>query len=178
MKRKYFFYIIIIFFPIFLIEVTFYGLLKFKMIDKNLSFKIENSVPNIFILNTSNYKFQNNDCLLGLEFSNEKLYKVSLHFTTSNNQASINDYINRANLIMDVYGKTKKNAIGRESDKESSRKTSMSIGELTYQHRWETLSGKLTYQIGSGSYGKFIHSFFYSSKQASEIDAKKLKSEF
>ncbi|MBL7109749.1 MAG: hypothetical protein ISS11_05850 [Candidatus Marinimicrobia bacterium] len=140
--------------------------------------KVDNSTSNTTIIDVSNFVFQGNKSTLQLEFYNNKLYKASVHFVTDNNQASLNAYFSRAELIMDVYGKTIKTAIGRESDNVSSRITSMSINELSYQHSWDAFSGKLTYQIGAGSYGHFIHSFFYSSKEAYNIDNQKLKSEF
>lgn len=140
--------------------------------------KVDNSTSNTTIIDVSNFVFQGNKSTLQLEFYNNKLYKASVHFVTDNNQASLNAYFSRAELIMEVYGKTIKTAIGRESDNASSRITSMSINELSYQHSWDTMSGKLIYQIGAGSYGHFIHSFFYTSKEASNIDNQKLKSEF
>tara|TARA_Y100000310_G_scaffold136256_1_gene135143 strand:- start:172 stop:837 length:666 start_codon:yes stop_codon:yes gene_type:complete len=149
-----------------------------KNIDKDLSFETDDSKPNIIILTNNSFKFQGNDCLLKLEFNNNNLYKASLHFVTESNQASVNNYFSRVELIKDVYGDTKKIAIGRESDNQSSRLTSMNINELTYQHKWDSALGNLTYQIGSGSYGKFIHSFFYSSNDAIKIDSAKSKSEF
>ena len=140
--------------------------------------KVDNSTTNTTIIDVSDFVFQGKKSTLKLEFYNNKLYKASVHFITDSNQASLNDYFNRAKLIMEVYGQTTKMAIGRESDNASSRITSIKINELTYQHSWDAFSGKLTYQIGAGSYGHFIHSFFYSSKEASNIDNQKLKSEF
>ena len=149
-----------------------------KNIDKEITFEKDDSKPNIIILTVNSFEFQGNDCLLKLEFYNDDLYKASVHFVTEANQASVNDYFSRTELIKDVYGETRKIAIGRESDRQSSRLTSMEINELTYQHKWNSGLGNLTYQVGSGSYGKFIHSFFYSSNDASKIDSKKSKSEF
>jgi len=140
--------------------------------------KVDNATANTTIIDVSDFVFQGKKSTLKLEFYNNKLYKASVHFVTDDNQARLNDYFNRAELIMGIYGQTPKMAIGRESDNASSRITSMSINELSYQHSWDALSGKLTYQIGAGSYGHFIHSFFYSSKEASNIDNQKLKSEF
>jgi len=134
--------------------------------------------PEFSIFSIINYEFQGKSCLLKLEFYKDALYKASIHFTTEANQASVNDYFARTRLISEVYGSTKKIAIGRESDDASSRLTSMKIDALTYQHRWNSVSGELLYQIGSGSYGEFIHSLFYSSIDADVIDNNKSKSEF
>jgi len=149
-----------------------------KNVDKNLSPETDESKPNIIILTANSFKFQDKDCLLKLEFFIDELYKASIHFVTESNQASVNDYFSRVELIKDVYGDTKKNAIGRESDRQSSRLTSMKIKELTYQHEWNSALGNLTYQIQAAGYGKFSHSFFYSSIDANKIDSKKSKSEF
>ena len=149
-----------------------------KTIAKDLTFEIDNSKPEIVVLTVNNFEFQGNDCLLKLEFYKDELYKASAHFITEANQSSVNDYFSRVELIKEVYGETRKIAIGRESDEQSSRLTSMHINELTYQHKWNSTLGNLIYQIGSGSYGKFIHSFFYSSKDADKIDNAKSKNEF
>lgn len=151
---------------------------KVKNISKEMSFEKDISKPNIIILTVNSFEFQGNDCLLKLEFYNDGLYKASVHFVTEANQASVNDYFSRTELIKEVYGDTRKIVIGRESDRQSSRLTSMNINELTYQHKWNSVLGNLSYQIGSGSYGKFIHSFFYSSNEANKIDSEKSKSEF
>lgn len=149
-----------------------------KTIAKDLTFEIDNSKPDIVVLTANNFEFQSNDCLLKLEFYKDKFYKASIHFVTEDNQASINDYFSRVELIKEIYGETKKIAIGRESDDYDHRVTQISIGNLTYQHKWNTILGNLAYQIASGSYGRFVHSFFYSSKDADKIDSEKSKSEF
>jgi len=149
-----------------------------KAISEEISFEIDSSKPDIILLTANSFEFQDEDCLLKLEFYKDKLYKASLHFVTESNQASVNDYFSRVNLINEVYGESKRIAIGREADKQSNRLTSMQINELTYQHKWNMLLGNMNYQIGSGSYRKFIHSFFYYSENAGSIDSEKSKSEF
>jgi len=223
-----------------------------RKLGKGLVFEVDNSKPNIIVLNSNNFEFEEKQSLLKLEFYNDKLYKASVHFVSEANQASVNDYFSRAELLKDIYGITRKIVFGWESDEESGKqsliklefyndklykasvqfvteaslasvydyssraelfkdiygstrriaigwgsdeedsrltsmnikeltyqhKSFMNIKELTYQHKWKTVLGDLNYQIGSGGYGNFIHSFFYSSKDAGQIDNEKLRSEF
>ena len=94
------------------------------------------------------------------------------------NAGGMNEYFAMAELMKDVYGDTKKIAIGRESDDYNHRTTQISIGNLTYQHKWTSISGNLTFQLSQGGHRSFICSLYYEAKNADEIDNQKAKSEF
>lgn len=144
----------------------------------NNKYEIDNSKGDMTIVSVSDFTFQGKETLLHIALYKDKIYKVTLYFTVGDNTAGMNEYFSMANLIKDVYGDTRKIAIGRESDDYDHRVTQISIGDLSYQHIWNSNSGNLVFQLSQGSYGSFICSLFYSSKDAKKIEDERAKSEF
>jgi tetratricopeptide (TPR) repeat protein len=149
-----------------------------KKILLNNNYELENSNDGFVTMVIPNFTFQKKESALRLDFYLDKLYKATVHFYIEGNTSGMNEYFSMANLIKDVYGTTIKIPIGRESDNYNHRVTQISIGNLSYQHRWDALSGNLTFQLSEGNYDNFLCSLFYSSKQAQSIDDHKSKSEF
>ncbi len=141
-------------------------------------YKLDDSNETFTLITISDFIFQGKESLLKLEFYKDKLYKSTVHFTVDDNTGGMNSYFTTANMMSEVYGKTKKIAIGRESDDYNHRTTQISIGNLTYQHKWKSVSGNLTFQLAKGSYSSFICSLYYQSVNADDIDKQKAKSEF
>ena len=149
-----------------------------KTLLSDFSFKVETSDKDFVSVIVTDYPFQNRNSLLKIDLYHEKIYKVSVHFTLDDNTAGMNAYFSMVDLIKDIYGDTKKIAIGKESDDYDHRPIQISIGSLTYQHRWESETGIIVAQLKSGSYGNFTCSLFYSSSDAKDIDDNKMKNEF
>lgn len=149
-----------------------------KKLIENMQYEIDESNNNFQTISVSKFIFQDKESILDLHFYKNRLYKLTVHFPVSDNTAGMNEYFSLADLMQDVYGSTNKIAIGRESDDYNHRVTQLSIGALSYQHRWHSPSGNLVFQLSDGSYGNFICSLFYSSENAKQIDEEKAKSEF
>lgn len=151
---------------------------KVKIIIGELQYEIDDSNKEFIIITVPDFKFQSKNALLKLEFYRDKLFKVSVHFIVGANTAGMNEYFSMAGLLKEIYGNSEKIAIGPESNDYNHRVTQISIGDLSYQFKWDSVSGKLTFQLSNKDYETFICSLFYTSKDSDEIDKQKAKSEF
>jgi hypothetical protein len=125
-----------------------------------------------------NFTFLNKEANLTLSFYKEKLYKTYVYFVVEDNVAGMNEYFSIAGLIKEIYGNTDKIAIGEESSNYNHRAIQISIGDLSYQYKWFSISGNLTFQLSSSDSRHFICSLFYSSNESEIIDKEKEKAQF
>lgn len=151
---------------------------KVKEILGNSEYEVDSSKLNFISIQVMEFKFQNKEASLELEFYNDKLYKISVHFMVDNNVSGFNEYILMAELLQEIYGDTDKITVGREGIDDNHSVLLIRIRELYYQYIWQTISGNLTFQLSAGDSNHFACSLFFSSQNAEQINKKKIISEF